>query len=227
MTKPSEQHSYRAVRDTVLNIVVLALNANPSLVPRSAKQLALNPNHKQTNKRASRALSGSSSRASGLGLLTEAHSSAAASIREASAPVSVATSAAGTAASTRPATPLSASASDEPMSPKRPFLCSSAAMAELAEALEHDAVPPGSPPQNQDPLLDDTLQDPDDFVVMDEEQAKRITKLVEWAFDVELNPDVVIADANVGALARRVLGARNLIDGSAASSTTNLVGEGS
>ncbi|KAL1410788.1 phosphatidylethanolamine N-methyltransferase [Vanrija albida] len=226
VSKPSEQHSYRAVRDTVLNIVVLALNSNPSLVPRSAKQLALNPNHKQTNKRASRALSQSSSRASGLGLVTE-HPTPVAALREASAPVSVATSASGTVASTRATTPLSASASDEPTSPKRSFLCSSAAMAELAEALDHDAVPPGSPLSNQDPLLDDTLQDPDDFVVMDEEQSKRITKLIEWAFDVELNPDVVIADANVGALARRVLGARNLIDGSAASSTSNLVGEGS
>ena len=54
-------------------------------------------------------------------------------------------------------------------------------------------------------------RDPDDFVVMSETQAKRIVSLSEMAFGVELSPDVVIADANVNALGRRVVGARSLV----------------
>ncbi|ORY33351.1 phospholipid methyltransferase-domain-containing protein, partial [Naematelia encephala] len=53
-------------------------------------------------------------------------------------------------------------------------------------------------------------RDPDDFTIMDENQARRIVSLCEEAFGVELSMDVVVADANVGALARRVLGARSL-----------------
>ena len=62
------------------------------------------------------------------------------------------------------------------------------------------------------PDLDPT-SDPDDFVIMSETQAKRIGSMAELAFGVQLSPDVVIADANVGALARRVMGARSLIGG--------------
>ncbi len=57
-------------------------------------------------------------------------------------------------------------------------------------------------------------RDPDDFAIMSEIQAKRIVSLSEMAFEVELSADVVIADANVGALARRVMGARSLKEGS-------------
>ncbi|ADV23251.1 Phosphatidylethanolamine N-methyltransferase, putative [Cryptococcus gattii WM276] len=51
----------------------------------------------------------------------------------------------------------------------------------------------------------------DDFVIMTENQAKRIAHLAEMAFGVELSPDVVVAEANVGSLARRIVGARSLI----------------
>ncbi|OWT38448.1 phosphatidylethanolamine N-methyltransferase [Cryptococcus neoformans Bt1] len=53
--------------------------------------------------------------------------------------------------------------------------------------------------------------DGDDFVIMTETQAKRIAHLAEMAFGVELSPDVVVAEANVGSLARRIVGARSLI----------------
>lgn len=52
--------------------------------------------------------------------------------------------------------------------------------------------------------------DPDDFIIMDEQQARRIVGLCEHAFGVELSADVVVADANVGALVQRILGARSL-----------------
>jgi len=57
---------------------------------------------------------------------------------------------------------------------------------------------------------EDDGRDPDDFSIMSETQAKRIVALIEMAFDVEISPDVVLADANVGLLAKRVVGARSL-----------------
>lgn len=57
---------------------------------------------------------------------------------------------------------------------------------------------------------EDDGRDPDDFSIMSETQAKRIVALIEMAFDVEISPDVVLADANVGLLTKRVLGARSL-----------------
>ncbi|OCF30914.1 phosphatidylethanolamine N-methyltransferase [Kwoniella heveanensis BCC8398] len=50
----------------------------------------------------------------------------------------------------------------------------------------------------------------DDFVIMTETQAKRISDLSEMAFGVEVSKDVVVAEANVTLLARRVAGARGL-----------------
>lgn len=58
--------------------------------------------------------------------------------------------------------------------------------------------------------------DVDDFTLMDERQAKRIVSLLEMTFGVELATDVIVADANVEAIARRVLGALSLSRGSAA-----------
>lgn len=60
---------------------------------------------------------------------------------------------------------------------------------------------------------DEGGRDHDDFVIMSETQAKRIVSLSEIAFGVELSADVVIADANVGTLARRVVGSRSLLGG--------------
>lgn len=62
-----------------------------------------------------------------------------------------------------------------------------------------------------DPDYTDGHGDDDDFVIMTENQAKRIAHLAEMAFGVELSPDVVVAEANVGSLARRIVGARSLI----------------
>jgi phosphatidylethanolamine N-methyltransferase len=53
--------------------------------------------------------------------------------------------------------------------------------------------------------------DPDDFNIMEEKQAKRITAMIQQSFGVEVSTDVVIADANVATLTRRVLGARSLL----------------
>lgn len=63
-------------------------------------------------------------------------------------------------------------------------------------------------------------RDPDDFIIMDEKQAKRIVALCEMAFDVELSIDVVVADANVSLLSRRIVGARSLTGNTTASANT-------
>ena len=54
-------------------------------------------------------------------------------------------------------------------------------------------------------------RDPDDFRFWSERQAKRISLAIEQAFGVELTPAVVLADANVGALANRILVSKELL----------------
>lgn len=54
------------------------------------------------------------------------------------------------------------------------------------------------------------VEDNDEFELMDEEQAKRVVHLLGLKFGVELAPDVIIADANIESITRRVLGARSL-----------------
>ncbi|KAI0092346.1 phosphatidylethanolamine N-methyltransferase [Irpex rosettiformis] len=53
-------------------------------------------------------------------------------------------------------------------------------------------------------------RDPDDFRFWSEDQAVRISKSIQQAFDVELTPEVVIAEANLSTLTNRVLVAREL-----------------
>ena len=60
------------------------------------------------------------------------------------------------------------------------------------------------------PTLEDA-RDPDDFRFWSERQAKRISLAIEQAFGVELTPAVVLADANVGALANRILVSKELL----------------
>ncbi|KAI0000764.1 phosphatidylethanolamine N-methyltransferase [Russula compacta] len=56
--------------------------------------------------------------------------------------------------------------------------------------------------------------DPDDFRFWSERQAWRITRVVREMFGVEYAPDVVVADANLSALAERVVASRKLMQGS-------------
>lgn len=72
------------------------------------------------------------------------------------------------------------------------------------------------------PLPDEP--DDDDFAIMTETQARRIVSLCEMAFDVEMTMDVVVAEANVGALARRVVAARSLAQGNAGETSGGAAG---
>ena len=51
----------------------------------------------------------------------------------------------------------------------------------------------------------DKDRDPDDFRFWSERQAKRICVGIKHTFDVDYSPDVVVADANITALANRIL----------------------
>ncbi len=54
-------------------------------------------------------------------------------------------------------------------------------------------------------------RDPDDFSFWSEKQAKRICLAIKEMFGVEYAPEVVVADANLGALARRILVSREVL----------------
>ncbi|KAI6103019.1 phospholipid methyltransferase-domain-containing protein [Pisolithus sp. B1] len=54
-------------------------------------------------------------------------------------------------------------------------------------------------------------RDSDDFTFWSEEQAKRISTAIEEAFDVEYAPEVIMADANLTALAKRILVSKQLL----------------
>ena len=58
---------------------------------------------------------------------------------------------------------------------------------------------------------EEATRDPDDFRFWSESQAERISKAIQEAFAVELTQEVIIADANVSALANRILVSRNLL----------------
>ncbi|CAO1637267.1 unnamed protein product [Jaminaea pallidilutea] len=54
-------------------------------------------------------------------------------------------------------------------------------------------------------------EDPDDFTIWDEQQAKRIAKGIKMACDVDFSTEVVVAEANVRRLANDVVEARRLL----------------
>jgi len=54
-------------------------------------------------------------------------------------------------------------------------------------------------------VVDADARDPDDFRFWSERQAKRISMVIEQIFDVEYVPAVIIGDANLTALANRVV----------------------
>lgn len=58
---------------------------------------------------------------------------------------------------------------------------------------------------------EDNGGDPDDFRFWSARQAWRIARAVREMFDVEYAPDVVVADANLTALAGRIVASRKLM----------------
>lgn len=70
--------------------------------------------------------------------------------------------------------------------------------------IPHSCKGPGADNEDGD------IRDPDDFRFWSEDQAVRISKAIQQAFDVELTPQVIIAEANLSTLTNRVLVAHEL-----------------
>lgn len=75
---------------------------------------------------------------------------------------------------------------------------------------------PSTPnPNAPSSLISDELEaddrDTDDFSFWSERQAKRICLAIEQLFDVEYAPEVVVADANLTALANRILLSKEIL----------------
>lgn len=99
-------------------------------------------------------------------------------------------------------------------------LAPSASVSELNEDEDQDSsesLTPTSKPDldlpSSNPSAEVEEEEEDDFIIMSEKQARRIVSLTKAAFDVDLSMDVVVAEPNVGALARRVMGAKSLRSG--------------
>lgn len=54
-------------------------------------------------------------------------------------------------------------------------------------------------------------RDVDDFSFWSERQAKRISSAIKEAFDVEYAPEVIVAEANITALANRILVSKHIL----------------
>jgi phosphatidylethanolamine N-methyltransferase len=70
----------------------------------------------------------------------------------------------------------------------------------------------------KDPLQNnatsDAAPDPtnvDDFSFWSEQQAKRISTAIKQIFDIEYAPEVIVADANLTALAKRILVSKEIL----------------
>lgn len=70
---------------------------------------------------------------------------------------------------------------------------------------------PSTPTPDAPATEEPELRDPDDFSFWSERQAKRICSAIKQAFDVEYAPEVVVADANLSALAHRILVSKEIL----------------
>lgn len=74
---------------------------------------------------------------------------------------------------------------------------------ERAGSVETPLVAPGSAGGRE--------ADTDDFTIWDRAQAARISSAIKWAFDIELSPEVIIAEANITRLALDVVEGRQVL----------------
>ncbi|KAG6890127.1 hypothetical protein C0995_011420 [Termitomyces sp. Mi166 len=86
----------------------------------------------------------------------------------------------------------------------------------LAGTTSTDDLNGGSGGGAEDPTGGSTIDDdpdknPDDFSFWSEKQAKRICGAIQQLFDVEYVPEVVVADANLSALANRILLSKEIL----------------
>jgi phosphatidylethanolamine N-methyltransferase len=73
------------------------------------------------------------------------------------------------------------------------------------------ATPSGKALDIDEQAGEDRERQPDDFRFWSEKQAERIALCIKHAFGVEYAPEVVVADANVASLTRKILVSRELL----------------
>jgi len=82
----------------------------------------------------------------------------------------------------------------------------------LAKIAQLSPPPVGTDlPSNNPDDLDMEDKDPDDFSFWSERQAKRICMVIKQMFDVDYAPEVILADANLTALANRILLSKEIL----------------
>ncbi|KAK8853465.1 hypothetical protein IAR55_004172 [Kwoniella newhampshirensis] len=219
VAKPDQPDSIRSIRSTLLNIVCLSLDSDPSLIPRSAKRRSTSgpaPLSAMTSNEGSfasakalRSISEDEEHdmtTGGMGgrkqkLFAEQREDVDGDKDDDSTPGAK--------------SPASFPINIEPGTTRVPPDIFGGETTDLLSSIS----PSSSQLYMHSPGLEgvggeeEDGVDADDFVIMTENQAKRIASLAEMAFGVEVSPDVVVADANVGSLARRVVGARSLVGG--------------
>jgi len=72
-------------------------------------------------------------------------------------------------------------------------------------------IPLACQPSGKETVGVDEDRDPDDFRFWSERQAKRICVAIKQAFDVDYAPEVVVADANLSALANRIMFSKQVL----------------
>lgn len=72
-----------------------------------------------------------------------------------------------------------------------------------------DSDPSLIPLSSEDSIPTDSHDD--DFRFWSEKQAKRISFAIEHVLNIEFEPEVIVADANVSALTRRILASKELL----------------
>ncbi|KAJ6492894.1 phospholipid methyltransferase-domain-containing protein [Mycena vitilis] len=100
-------------------------------------------------------------------------------------------------------------------------LCLDSDASLIPSSCKTPATPPRTPRQDDTsggrttPQDDDSSddRDPDDFTFWSEKQARRICSAIRQTFEVEYAPEVVVADANLSALARRILISKEILTG--------------
>ena len=182
--KPTELN-FASVRESLMQIVPLCLDSDPSLMPQSCKLIMSRMDNATAV--ASSFITPWSPAISQLVLGPETPS----------------------LLDTSPLNQLSGSGSD-PLTNAYPDFDPSS----IPTNSNTDTGPQTSPSSNTDTLsLHTDDGDPDDFTFWEEQQAKRICLAIEQIFSVEYVPEVIVADANLTSLANRILLSKEILTG--------------
>ena len=188
MDKPAELN-FASVRESLMQIVPLCLDSDPSLIPQSCKPLT---------SRVDNAVPVSSP------VVGPSSSGTSHSVLNPETPSFFGTS---------PLNQLSGSGSDR-FTHAYPDFDTFASSTPTNTTTNTAAGSEASPSSNANTLsLHADDGDPDDFTFWEEQQAKRICLAIEQIFGVEYAPEVVVADANLTALANRILLSKEILTG--------------